>query len=205
MQSVHRAHFLNELIALIPAQRAHFGKRLVRITDNNDSNNDNSRVTIHFKDGTTALTNAVIGADGIHSAVRLCLLGTDHPAARPVFSGSVSYRGLVPMDAAVEKLGAELAMNSIMLCGPGKAILSYPIEKGKELNIVVMDYKHPVWEHEKWIQPVEHGDLARLLEGWGGPARGMVEVFISIASSNLPSPLPFLIVVELASSSIDML
>lgn len=81
---------------------------------------------MHFKDGTKEETDAFIGADGIHSAVRLSLLGEDHPAAKPVFTGAVAYRGLVPLDVAVEKLGAEHAQNSTMLCGPGKAIMSYP-------------------------------------------------------------------------------
>lgn len=45
------------------------------------------------------------------------------------------------MDRAVEKLGDEYAENSMMLCGPGRAFLSYPIEHGKLLNIFLMDYE----------------------------------------------------------------
>ena len=113
MQSVHRAHFLDELVKLVPAQRAHFNKRLETIEDVPEK-----EVILHFRDGTTASTDAVIGADGIHSHVRQYLLGKE--AAQSVFAESVAYRGLVPMDAAVEKLGAEFAQNSMMLCGPGE-------------------------------------------------------------------------------------
>lgn len=112
MQSLHRAHFLDELVKAVPPQRAHFNKRLESITDQPEQ-----EVVLYFKDGTMAKADAVIGADGIHSRVREYLLGKE--AARPVFSGYVAYRGLVSMDAAVEKLGAEYAQNSMMLCGPG--------------------------------------------------------------------------------------
>ena len=114
MQSVHRAHFLDELVKGVPADRAHFNKRLQSIEDKEDSG-----VVLHFKDGTTATADAVIGADGIHSATREYILGERDMAAHSVFAGSVVYRGLVPVDKAVETLGAEYAQNSMFLCGPG--------------------------------------------------------------------------------------
>lgn len=117
MQSVHRAHFLDELVKGVPAERAHFNKRLQSIEDKDDSG-----VVLHFKDGTTATADAVIGADGIHSTTREFILGERDMAAHAVFAGSVAYRGLVPMDKAVEKLGAEYAQNSMFLCGPGTLI-----------------------------------------------------------------------------------
>ena len=138
---------------------------------------------MHFKDGTTEETDAVIGADGIHSAVRLNLLGEEHPAAKPVFSGTVAYRGLVPMDTAIERLGAEIAQNSTMLCGPGHAILSYPIDFGKIFNIAVMDFEHPKWESEKMIEPCKHSDLTRLFEGWSPTAQGLIEVHRSLGNN----------------------
>ena len=173
MQCLHRARFLDELVKLIPAQRAHFGKRLTKI----EHKTEDEGCVLYFKDGTTAIADAIIGADGIHSAVRLYLLGETHPASKPVFTGTATYRGIVSMDRAIEKLGAELAQNSIMLCGPGAAILSYPIEHGAELNIVLMDFEvGEKWEHEKWIVPAKFEDLARLIDGWGRSAQNMIEV-----------------------------
>ena len=92
-QSVHRAHFLDELVNLVPSDRAHFNKRVDMIDDK-----PGSPVSIHFKDSTTATADAVIGADGFHSIVREHLLGKE--AAKPVFAGSVAYRALVLMDKA---------------------------------------------------------------------------------------------------------
>ena len=112
-QSVHRAHFLDELVKSVPSQRAHFNKRVDSLKDK-----QGGPVVVHFKDGTTAIADAVIGADGVHSTVRAHLLGKE--AAKPVFAGSVAYRALVPMDKAVEKLGEEFAGNAFFLCGRGR-------------------------------------------------------------------------------------
>lgn len=114
MQSVHRARFLDELVKGVPPERAHFNKRLQSLEEKEDD-----RIVLHFKDGTTATADAVIGADGIHSVTREFILGERDLASHSTFAGSVAYRGLVPMDKAVEKLGAEYAQNSMMLCGPG--------------------------------------------------------------------------------------
>ena len=90
------------------------GKRLVSIVDNYRVD---APVILNFADGTTATADAVIGADGIHSYVREFLMCKEE--AKPTFSGSVAYRGLVPMDLAIEKLGAEVAQNATIFCGPG--------------------------------------------------------------------------------------
>lgn len=114
MQSVHRAHFLDELVKGIPAERAHLGKRLRELEETD------AGVTLHFKDSTIATADVAIGADGVHSKVREYLIGAE--AARAVFSGAVIYRGLVPMDKALEVLEIEHAQNAVMMCGPGKMI-----------------------------------------------------------------------------------
>ena len=121
-QSVHRAHFLDALVKLVPSERTHFNKRVDSLEDKHDG-----PVLIRFKDGTTATADAVIGADGVHSAVRAHLLGKE--AAKPVYAGSVAYRALVPIDKAVEKLGKEFAQNSFFLCGKGMLTTSIPISR----------------------------------------------------------------------------
>ena len=97
------------------------GKRLVSIEDKAGTDEP---VSLQFADGTSATADAVIGADGIHSFVREFLMGKEE--AKPTFSGSIAYRGLVPMDIAIEKLGAEVAQNATMFCGPGNSSLLFP-------------------------------------------------------------------------------
>ena len=170
MQSVHRAHFLDELIKGVPAHRAHFNKRLTAVEDQKDV------VKLSFKDGTSTTVNAVIGADGVHSVVRDHLLGSSHKFAKAAYTGMAVYRGLVSMDAAVEKLGAEFAQNCVILCGPDKAIMSYPIDHGEILNIVFMDFHHGEWKSDKAIIPADREVFKHFVDGWYEKAQGLDEV-----------------------------
>ena len=47
-----------------------------------------------FEDGSVVKAPYVIGADGIHSKVRVCLFGP----SKPVFTGCIAWRGLIPME-----------------------------------------------------------------------------------------------------------
>jgi salicylate hydroxylase len=125
---VHRAHFLDHLVGMLPKSVARFGKRLVNITKAPDSDDS----VLHFADGTTTQHTAVIGCDGIKSQTRRILLGSDEYKA--VYSGKCAYRGLVPMTKAIELLGEEKAMNSQIYFGYHGHILTFPIEKGKTMN-----------------------------------------------------------------------
>ena len=207
MQSVHRAHFLDELVKGVPPGCAHFNKRLISLEEK-----EGSGVVLHFKDGTTATADAVIGADGIHSVTRTYIVGEGDACAHAVFAGSVAYRALVSMDKAVEKLGDKYASNSMLLTGPGtltfitcykrndtdphsgKAFLSYPIDLGKIFNIVAMDLEYPKWESEKSILPATKAQLDALFTGWGPTAHGLIELMDNpnltmwAMRDDLPSP-----------------
>ena len=87
-----------------------FCRRLEKYTTNKEDNG----VKLHFRDGSVASCDVLIGADGIHSPVRHSLLsfaaadsrlGGDEERAvfleglkEPVWTGTVVYRALVPMD-----------------------------------------------------------------------------------------------------------
>lgn len=73
----------------------HFGKRLVRCSENTDG-----AVSAEFADGTRAMGEVLIGADGAGSAVRKQRL----PAARLEDTGIVSIGGKLPMTPASRAL-----------------------------------------------------------------------------------------------------
>lgn len=159
-QSVHRAHYLDELVKLVPNEIAHFGKRLEDIEDKGDG------VVLKFHDGTTAEHSAVIGCDGVKSRTRQLVLGADHPAASATFSGKYAYRGLIPMTSAADLLGDELARNAQMYFGHGGHILTFPIEKGKTMNVVAFSTKADgAWEGE-WVKPMDKAAMFKDFEGW---------------------------------------
>jgi 2-polyprenyl-6-methoxyphenol hydroxylase-like FAD-dependent oxidoreductase len=66
----------------------HYEKRLAQIEDRADE-----RVRVHFSDGTSAEGDLVIGADGVHSAVRGHVV-PDGP--KPFDTGLVGFGGFVP-------------------------------------------------------------------------------------------------------------
>ena len=126
---VHRAHFLDELVKLLPSDIHQFRKRLVNITEANDGSSD---AILHFADGTTAQHIAVIGCDGIKSKTRELVLGKE--AAQPIFSGKYAYRGLIPMQKAVDIVGEQRSSTSQMYCGHMGHVLTFPIANGTIMN-----------------------------------------------------------------------
>ncbi|CAG8949645.1 hypothetical protein HYFRA_00007879 [Hymenoscyphus fraxineus] len=160
--SFHRAHFLDILVALVPKDVPKFGKKLVDIEEL-----EGGKLELKFADGTTAQADAVVGCDGVKSRTRALLLGPDHPAVSPRFTGKYAYRGLIPMEQAVEALGDEVARNSQLYMGHHGHVLTFPIEKGKTMNVVAFRSKEGEWGDEKWVLPMERWVMLRDYEGWG--------------------------------------
>ncbi|KAL5116788.1 hypothetical protein ACEQ8H_005269 [Pleosporales sp. CAS-2024a] len=160
---VYRAQFLDELVKDVPDRVAKFGKRLVDMADASDGSGD---VVLHFADGSTAQHNAVIGCDGIKSRTRKCLLGKDHPAKDAFFSGKYAYRGLIPMEQAVEMLGEEVAQNSQMFLGYHGHVLTFPIQKGKTMNVVAFSSRD-TWDKDTWVVGTSREDMDADFKHWG--------------------------------------
>ncbi|EED22034.1 salicylate hydroxylase, putative [Talaromyces stipitatus ATCC 10500] len=162
--AVHRARFLDEMVHLLPKGIAHFGKRLCGITE---PANDEGKLVMHFTDGTSAETDAVIGCDGIKSAVRRCLFGEDSPSAWPSYTHKYAYRGLISTRDAVAAIGSEVAENSFMHMGPNGHILTFPVDKGETLNLVAFRTTSANWEDpSRLTKPAHQDDLLRDFEGW---------------------------------------
>ncbi|KXL49876.1 hypothetical protein M433DRAFT_424570 [Acidomyces richmondensis BFW] len=185
--SVHRARYLDELVALIPPEIAHFGKRFEGVDEIDD------HLVLHFADGTTAQHDALIGCDGIKSKVRSAVLGEDHPAVNAVFSGKYAYRGLIPMEDAAALMGDELARNSQMYLGHGGHILTFPIEHGKTMNVVAFGTKADgKWEDPEWVKPLDREAMFKDFEGWVESARQILSLMqkpdIWALFHHLPAP-----------------
>jgi 2-polyprenyl-6-methoxyphenol hydroxylase-like FAD-dependent oxidoreductase len=81
---IHRATLLEILREAIEPERITLGKTFERYEQKAD------RVTAHFADGSQIESDAIIGADGLKSAVRAQLKGS----APPVFRGYTVWRGI---------------------------------------------------------------------------------------------------------------
>lgn len=162
--TVHRAHFLEELVKLLPPNCIEFNKKLV------DIEQTGKRAVCRFSDGTSAEADAVVGCDGIKSACRNFV----YPDSLPVFTKKVAYRGLVPMKIAEAALGAEKANNRQMYLGHGGHIITFPVANGALMNIVAFCSRGN-WEGD-WIQPLQKESLKRDFLGWGKDVTKIIEV-----------------------------
>ncbi|KAE8373503.1 hypothetical protein BDV26DRAFT_285074 [Aspergillus bertholletiae] len=184
-QTVHRAKFLDELVKLIPEEITHFSKRLVQIHKNPAAGT--GLYALVFEDGTTATADCIIGADGIHSSVRKHLLGETHPAATPVFTGTIVYRGLVPMNAARGAIG-EFAENSYMWCGEGGMVMTYPIDDGETMNVVATRNKKSNWGGAPYTKPVDEQTVRNDFVGWEGIPGKVIEPTMWAILDHYPAP-----------------
>lgn len=169
--SVHRAHFLDALVKLVPDSVAEFGKRVEQIQEREDG-----KLVLTFYDGSTAEADAVIGCDGVKSRTRQILLDSD-PSVQPTFTGKYAYRGLIPMEKACAAVGEEHARNSQMYLGRHGHILTFPIEQGKTMNVVAFQTKSDgKWEDERWVLPMKKEDMFSDFAGWGDKAQKILSV-----------------------------
>ncbi|KAK5306179.1 hypothetical protein LTR99_001869 [Exophiala xenobiotica] len=170
---VHRARYLDEMVHLVPKEIARFGKRLKDIQEDNG----HGRLVMRFEDGTSAEADAVIGCDGIKSTVRKIIVGRDHPSAHPVYTHKYAYRGLVPMDKAIEAVGEELAQNSCMHMGPDGHVLTFPVNHGQTLNIVAFRTSPEEWpDFNKLTRPAKREDALRDFTGYGSKVINLLKL-----------------------------
>jgi salicylate hydroxylase len=119
---MHRADLVDMLAKNLPAGVVHTGCRCTGY----ERRGETARVT--FDNGEVAEGDAVVGADGIHSVLRKYV----YPESRPVFSGTVTYRGVVPAELVPEWPEESW----LMWLGKGKHFLVYPLRAGKLINFV---------------------------------------------------------------------
>src|SRR5690606_39721236 len=102
------------------------------------------RAKVVCADGTEYVADAVVGADGLRSAIRPLIVEDE-----PVPSEYVAYRGTVP----IEMVPADAVETPMVLCwlGPHMHLIQYPLRGGKLYNNVAVfrsDFYSP--DHENW-------------------------------------------------------
>ena len=150
--TIHRRDLLAVIAAAFPPERLHLGHRFVGFTESGD------HVEAGFANGARIAADVLIGADGIHSAVRAQLFG-DEP---PQFAGCVAYRGLVPAERIAD-LGLELGSQSWV--GPGGHFVHYFVSAGRLLNFVGWT-EHDEWNREDWTDRATIERAQAAFAGW---------------------------------------
>jgi salicylate hydroxylase len=118
-----------------------------------------------FANERTARGGALIGADGIRSAVRSAV-GLNLP---PRFTGLVAWRGLVPAEKLPERLRSTSTTSWI---GEKRHIIEYTVGHLKNYVAIAQE---PDWQSESWTTPAHVAELLKVYDGWHPDVMTMLE------------------------------
>lgn len=145
---LHRADLINVLLDALsdePLARLHLSSGITGYETSRHS------VELHLENAMTQSGDILIGADGIHSAIRRQMHGDD--AAR--FTGNVAWRATLP---ATEELRRLIPPAATVWTGPRRHAVTYYLRGGELINFVGV-VEQSDWTSESWT---EEGDTKRL-------------------------------------------
>jgi salicylate hydroxylase len=141
---VHRADLQAALLAAATAEPR---ITLTRGFDVASVTSDGTGVRLNSARGSSVEGAALVGADGIFSAVRRDVV----PGCNPTFAGRTAARAVIAIadlqdsDEVRSAIGVWLA--------PDAHVVHYPIRGGRELAVVVI--RRGAWQGESWSAPAE--------------------------------------------------
>ena len=150
--TIHRADLLDVLAQSVPSDVVTLSARCESVRTGDSS------ASARFTDGTEIEADVIVGADGIHSAVRTSLFGPDAPQ----FTGKVCYRSVIPV--------AELPARSLepyegLWLGPHGALVVYGVRRGELINVVA-HYDDAAYKHESWIAECDRQEILGRYRKW---------------------------------------
>ncbi|QOT81940.1 FAD-dependent monooxygenase [Cupriavidus basilensis] len=149
---VHRADLHHALCERLGDAELRVGQRVLGVEQHGEV------ASLKLADGSAVEADVVIGADGIHSAVRRSIVGDD----KPRFTGNICWRGMVPV-AALPKGHVELASSNWL--GPKGHVVHYYVRGGAMVNFVAV-YETDEWKEESWSTPSSVDELLQTYSGW---------------------------------------
>lgn len=155
---IHRADFI-DVLANALRERAPDAVTLGREASGYKQNEDG--VTLHFSDGSSATGDVLIGADGIHSTLRIAMFGEE----KPRFTGNIVWRVMLPATKELKKI---IPDSMCIWVGPEKHCVTYWLRGGEILNFVGA-VERDNWTSESWVEPSQKEDFIADFDGWCEP------------------------------------
>lgn len=179
--TIHRADLLDALLDSVGTRVVEFGKALSSI----DVSPGDNRLT--FGDGSIVEAPVVVGADGIHSAVRRAIIGPDNPE----YTGIVAYRAVVPASQIPDVPNLD-SFTKWWGPDPATQLVVFPLNRGQDI-FVFATVAQDEWSEESWTAP---GDMAELREHYRGfhhEALAVIDACDAVLKSALRvrDPLPY--------------
>lgn len=155
---VHRADLVNVLADA--AQNAGVEIKLSQQVTDVTLQGDTARVTM--ASGEELTPDVLIGADGLHSKLRVAMNG-DRP---PFFTKQVAWRAVIPA------VGNEPAVAKVYM-GAGRHLVVYPLRGGELLNIVAIQERDE-WAAEGWNFQDDPENLRRVFADFGAEVQAIL-------------------------------
>ncbi|KAF8553831.1 FAD/NAD(P)-binding domain-containing protein [Imleria badia] len=187
---VHRKDMVDFLLRNVPAScKIHTSKRLASY----DVNSETGKITLYFSDGSSSVTDVLVGADGLRSATRKSMyqklassILDDDSRKRlllecidPVWTGSLVYRNLVPTTKLLKEYpDFELPTGLTMHLGKNKHIVTYSISQGRLLNVVIFHHNCDAFGtpfEGRWVMDVSEKEIMDQFEGWEVPSEALAK------------------------------
>jgi salicylate hydroxylase len=159
---IHRADLHQVLIDAVRARKPDAIRLNARAVSFED---DGTCVTLTLADGTRVTGDALIGADGVHSRIRNILVGDD----KPVFTGIMAWRGLVPAGKLPPHMRRPVGTNWV---GPGGHVINYLLRRGEIFNFVGIVERD--WRVESWTEQGTREECAADFAGWNADIQEMI-------------------------------
>lgn len=152
---LHRGDLHQALLAAVRAlapDAVHLGARAQGFDELGD------RIAVHTADGRRFEGDAVLAADGVHSALREAAFG----AGTAAYTGLMAWRGVVPAARLPAALQAPVGVNWV---GPGGHVITYPLRRGELLNFVGI-VESGDWRSESWTDAGTQAECHAHFAGW---------------------------------------
>ena len=160
---MHRADLTDALASAVPARNIHFNRKLVGL------DHSAAGVRLAFADGSHAVADAAVGADGVHSLVRELVLGPD----QPIHKGRIAYRAVFPS----ERLGGrDLGPSRTKWWGVDRHIVIYYVTAAKSEVYFVTSVPEPAdWlTPESWSAKGDVEEVRAAYEGFHPDVRAVL-------------------------------
>lgn len=125
-----------------------------------------AKPVVVLQNGERVAGDLVVGADGVHSRVRVPIAGPDQ--AR--FSGLYAWRGVIPVAKLPPHLRTLVGVNWV---GPERHVVQYPLRRGELVNFVGI-VEGQGWKQESWTQQGSLADCLKDFEGWHEDVQTMI-------------------------------
>jgi salicylate hydroxylase len=158
---IHRADLIGVLLAALK-DRTHgipeAKKNLVLNARVSGYQEHSDGVRLQLEDGRTFSGDCLVAADGVKSLIRDRMLG-EH---KPIFTGMVAWRGVVPVERLPDNWMDKLTCNFM---GPDKHVVLYYLRKQQLANFVGI-VENPNCKDDSWVSNAPWQELKADFEDW---------------------------------------